>query len=182
MKPSKKNGHVIWFTGLSGSGKTTIALKLKEALEAQDKSVAVIDGDDIRKEKHQHLGFSREDIRENNRFIAELARKKALEFDIILVPIISPCREDRKMARSIIGEEKFTELFVNAPLAACVERDAKGLYKKALAGEIENFIGVSPSAPYEHPENPDIEIKTAQSGVNENIEVIMNFLKNKNLL
>lgn len=184
MKKSRgdKKSAVVWFTGLSGSGKTTIALKLKELLESRGKTVAVIDGDDIRKERHKHLGFSREDIRENNRLIAELACEKSQEFDIALIPIISPYREDRLAAKSAIGGDRFIELFVNTPLETCIERDEKGLYKKALAGEIENFIGVSPSAPYEPPENPDIEIKTAESNVDENVEVIMNFLKNKNLL
>ena len=173
---SGKASAVVWFTGLSGSGKSTIAAKLKDALEAQGKQVAAIDGDDIRKEKHAHLGFSREDIRENNRLIAELALAKAREFDIVLVPIISPYREDRAMARSIIGG-CFTELFVNAPLETCIERDSKGLYKKALAGEIDNFIGISPLNPYETPETPDIEIRTDALSAEQGVEKIVRFLE-----
>lgn len=171
-----KRSVVIWFTGLSGSGKSTIAAKLKETLEAQGKQVAVIDGDDIRKEKHAHLGFSREDIRENNRLIAELALAKTRGSDIVLVPIISPYREDRAMARSIIGH-RFIELFVNAPLETCIERDPKGLYKKALAGEFPNLIGLGESNPYEVPEAPDIEIKTAALSAGECADKIMNFFE-----
>ena len=176
-----KNGLVIWFTGLSGSGKTTIALELKELLESQKKSVAVIDGDDIRKEKHKHLGFSRDDIRENNRLIAELASEKSKEHDYVLVPIISPYVKDRAMAKSIIGKG-FSELFINASLETCIKRDAKGLYKKALAGKIENFIGLSSSSPYEPPQSPDIEVKTDESSAGENAGKVIDFLKNKNLL
>ena len=168
-------GVVLWFTGLSGSGKSTIAQKLKQALEAQGKRVIVIDGDDVRKEKHKHLGFSREDIRENNRLIAELARERAQEFDAVLIPIISPYREDRRMARSIIGNG-FVELFVNAPLEKCIERDVKGLYKKALAGEISDFIGIAELNPYEAPEAPDIEIKSGQMNLNEEVDTILDFL------
>ncbi|MEK7598940.1 MAG: sulfate adenylyltransferase [Patescibacteria group bacterium] len=174
--------NVIWFTGLSGSGKTTIALKLKESLELRGKTVAMLDGDDIRKEKYKHLGFSREDIRENNRLIAELAREKAREFDMVLIPIISPYCEDRLAAKSAIGGAGFIELFVNAPFETCIERDAKGLYKKALAGEIENFIGISPSAPYEPPQNPDIEVKTDQLSVDQSAAQIIKFLKDKKLI
>jgi len=181
MKKVGKEGSVLWFTGLSGSGKTAIALKLKELLESRGKSVALIDGDDIRKEKHKHLGFSREDIRENNRLIANLALEREKEFDVVLVPIISPYREDRASASSIIGRG-FTELFVNAPLEICIERDVKGLYKKALRGEIENFIGLSPSSPYEPPEKPDIEIKTAELNIDESVDGVLKFLKDRNLL
>lgn len=173
--------HVIWFTGLSGSGKTTIALKLKELLEKRGKGVAVIDGDDIRREKHKHLVFSREDVRENNRFIAELAREKSKESDVVLVPIISPYREDRKMAHSTIGDG-FLELFVNAPLETCIKRDVKGLYKKALKGEIENFIGISPSAPYEPPLSPEITIDTSNTSSREAAQKVFDHLVGRGYL
>lgn len=152
-------GIVLWFTGLSGSGKSTIAHGLKERFEAMGKRVDVLDGDVIRNKLHKHLGFSREDIRENNRLIAELAKKKSIHTDIVLVPIISPYTEDREMARSIVGSN-FVELFLNCPLDTCIERDVKGLYKKALAGEIDNFIGIHDSNPYEPPTHPDVELRT----------------------
>src|SRR3989338_10753765 len=140
-------GYVIWFTGLSGSGKTTIAHELKNKLEDIGKSVEVIDGDVVRGNAHKHLGFSREDIHDNNTQIAELALISIRKNDFVLVPIISPYREDRKLAREIIGDQ-FIELFVFAPLDLCIRRDVKGLYKRALSGEIQNMIGVSSSHPY----------------------------------
>lgn len=178
---NKNKGHVIWFTGLSGSGKTTIAEKAKKILESSGKNAEIIDGDAIRSAAHRHLGFSREDIRENNRLIAELAKEKANEFDFVLVPIISPYREDRNIAKSIVGDN-FSELFVNAPLEKCIERDVKGLYKKALAGEIDNFIGVSPKNPYESPGQPHIEIRSAELSVDESVGRLINFFKAKNIL
>ena len=178
---NKSIGVIIWFTGLSGSGKSTIAYLLKERLESAGKRVLIIDGDDVRKERHARLGFSREDIRENNRLVAELAREKALEFDFVLVPIISPYREDRVTTRSIIGDG-FIELFVNAPLEKCIERDSKGLYKKALAGEISDFIGIARANPYEPPESPDIEISTAAFSPDQCIDTALRFLGKKGLL
>lgn len=171
-----KRGFVLWFTGLSGSGKTTIAHHLKTTLEAEGKSVIIIDGDDVRENKHQHLGFSREDIKENNRLISELAKAKALQFDFVLVPIISPYAEDRARARSRVGE-RFLELFVNASLEACRTRDTKGLYKKAAAGEINNLIGFSPSNPYEAPTCPDIEIKTDELSLEDSVSAVLEILK-----
>ena len=135
-------GVVLWFTGLSGSGKTTIAQALQKELERIGKTIIMLDGDAVRETRTRHLGFSREDIRENNRIIAELAKEKSAECDVVIVPIISPYREDRAMARGIVGEN-FLEIFIDCPLSVCEVRDAKGLYKKARAGEIENFIGMS---------------------------------------
>ncbi len=160
---------VLWFTGLSGSGKSTIAEELKKQLEESGKTVELIDGDVVRNTLHTTLGFSREDIRENNRLIAELAKKSAA--DVVLVPVISPYREDRAMARTIIGES-FREVFVNRPVEKCIERDVKGLYRKALTGEIPNFIGVASSNPYEPPLQPDIEVKTEEMTVEGCVEVI----------
>lgn len=169
---NNKMGNVIWFTGLSGSGKTTIAIKLKKRLEAIGKSVEILDGDVIRGTFNKHLGFSRDDIRENNKLIAELTRKSMKNFDFVLVPIISPYKEDREKARSIVGDN-FFELFVNSSLKICIERDTKGLYKKALSGEIKNFIGISESNPYEPPYNPHIEVCTDQESVEESTKNIL---------
>ena len=169
---------VIWFTGLSGSGKTTIALALKQRLDAQGKKVLILDGDDVRAKINRRLGFSREDIKKNNRLIAEMAVQQA-NYDFILIPVISPYREDREMAKSIIGDS-FVELFVNCPLQECIQRDVKGLYKKALSGEINNFIGVADSNPYEAPSAPDLEIKTNQMDLDRSMEMIFEFLRKKN--
>jgi len=177
----EKKGLVIWFTGLSGSGKTTIAQHLQKELEGKGNSVALIDGDAVRNNAHSHLGFSRKDIKLNNRLIAELARDKAKEFDIVLVSIISPYREDRRMAQSVVGSN-FIELYVNSSLKTCIKRDSKGLYKMALAGEIDNFIGVSLSNPYEAPDNPDIEIKSDTVSVDEGVDELLSFLKDKKIL
>jgi adenylyl-sulfate kinase len=171
---SKLMKKVLWFTGLSGSGKTTIANKLKEKLDSKsifNKSVLILDGDVVREKMHKHLGFSREDIRENNRLIAEIAKKELNNYDLIIVPIISPYKGDRLMAKDILSGF-FVEIFINASLKECIRRDVKGLYKKALAGEITNFIGVDKSTPYEVPENPDISINTLELTEEEAVEKI----------
>ncbi|PIR93162.1 hypothetical protein COT99_02380, partial [Candidatus Falkowbacteria bacterium CG10_big_fil_rev_8_21_14_0_10_43_10] len=178
---TKNKGKIIWFTGLSGSGKTTIALGLKKKLEFLNKSVKIIDGDDVRSDQHKHLGFSREDVKENNRLVAELAKEEAEKFDFVLVPIISPYQDDRKMVREINGEN-FIELFIDAPLEVCVKRDVKGLYKKALAGEIDDFIGLSETSPYEVPQNPDIRLKTNELSIADGVDAIVNYLKITNTL
>ena len=175
----QNKGKVIWFTGLSGSGKSTIANSLKEKLEFFGKSVIIVDGDIVRNSFNKHLGFSREDIRENNSIISEICKEHQNKFDYILVPIISPFKEDRQMASALIGED-FIELFINSSLEVCKERDVKGLYKKAVAGEIENFIGIS--APYEAPENPNISVKTDEESLDESIDKITGYLKNSGLL
>ena len=173
-------GQVIWFTGLSGSGKTTLANELKIKKEETGSKIIVLDGDIVRNTLHRNLGFSREDIKENNKLIATLAKEYTTNHDFVLVPIISPYEEDRSMARNIIGEN-FLELYVNASLNECIQRDVKGLYKKALAGEITNFIGVAKSNPYEHPKNPELEVKTGELSLNEGVASIIASLKKKQL-
>jgi adenylylsulfate kinase len=172
---------VLWYTGLSGSGKTTLANSLKQRLEKESKSTLVLDGDVVRHALHRHLGFSRKDIGENNRLIAELAKSNLGQFDFILVPIISPYKEDRKKVREILGQA-FVELFINCPLEKCMERDVKGLYKKVAAGELSNMIGLSSSNPYEAPTNPDMEIRTDNSNVEKGVEKIIVFLKKRRAL
>ncbi len=167
---------VLWFTGLSGSGKSTIANGLKEKLMAIGKKVILFDGDTVRDTLHKHLGFTREDIRENNRLIAELAVGHVVEYDFIITPIISPYREDRQAARQKIGPD-FVEVYVNCPLEECVARDTKGLYAKAASGELTNLIGVSVSNPYEAPLNPEIEIKTTGESPDESIKKLLAFLE-----
>lgn len=177
----KKIGKVIWFTGLSGSGKTTIAAALSEKFTKLDKKVCTIDGDEVRKTISKDLGFSRDDIRENNKRIAELAKSKIGDYDFILVPIISPHKENRAIAKEIIGNN-FIELFINASLEKCQERDVKGLYRKSAAGLIANFIGVSSVNPYEYPKDSDVEINTENSTVDKNVDQIINFLKKQKII
>ncbi|TSC96843.1 MAG: adenylylsulfate kinase [Parcubacteria group bacterium Athens1014_26] len=171
----KKMGKVIWFTGLSGSGKTTIASAFCERLNSCGKKVFILDGDEIRSKLHKHLSFSREDIKENNHLIAMMAKEKISEFDFILVPIISPYRDDRQAARNLLGEN-FIELFVDTSLKECIKRDVKGLYKKALNKEIANFIGVSDSNPYEFPRVPDIHLNTENLSIDECVSIILEYL------
>ena len=170
---------VLWFTGLSGSGKTTLAEALKNELNNRGKKAYILDGDVVRNTLHKNFGFSREDIRENNRLIAELAREHGKNHDVVLVPVISPYSEDRAHNRFIVGEG-YVEVFVDCPLSVCEDRDVKGLYKKARAGEIKNFIGVSELHPYERPENPDIVIKTHEKGIDESVdELVKEILKSE---
>jgi len=166
---------ILWFTGLSGSGKTTIADSLKKELESRGKTYCVFDGDDVRERLHKHLGFTPEDIKENNRLIIELCRESLERVDYIIVPVISPFKESRNKAREVFGEN-FVEIYLNCPLEVCIKRDVKGLYKKALAGEIDNFIGISENVPYEPPDNPEIEIKSVNEKVEESVQKIISFL------
>lgn len=168
-------GKVIWFTGLSGSGKTTIALALQKRLNSCGKKVFILDGDDVRSKLHKHLSFSRRDIKENNHLIAMMAKEKISEFDFILVPIISPYRDDRRAAKILLGEN-FLELFVDASLEECVKRDVKGLYKKALKREIDDFIGISDLNPYESPQEPDIHLNTENLSIDECVDTILKYL------
>ncbi len=166
---------VIWFTGLSGSGKSALALELKKYLEQKSKTVAILDGDIIRSKLTKHLRFSREDIKENNKQIATVANEMKKEYQFILIPVIAPYREDREINRKIIGKE-YIEIFVNCPIQKCIERDVKGLYQKALKGEIENFIGISKNNPYEPPLNPEITINTNTENITKSVEKIIYFL------
>jgi len=177
---NEKVGTVIWFTGLSGSGKTTIATALSDKLTKLGKKVIIIDGDEVRKTISMDLGFSRNDIRENNKRIAELAKLKMGDYDFVLIPIISPYREDRKSIREMLGKQ-FIELFVNAPLEICARRDVKGLYAKADKGEVE-IIGVAAHRPYEQPENPEIEVRTDRMNLSETIEQILHYFSEKNII
>ena len=167
---------VLWFTGLSGSGKTTISLILKKQLEDKKKKVNVLDGDAIRKTLHKKIGFSKKDIFLNNKLVAELAKKHLNDYDIILVPIISPYSEARTMAKNIIGKNNFIELYISTPIAECKKRDPKSLYKKALNGGIKNLIGLSESNPYEKPDCPDLTIDTINKSPEKNVKEILSFL------
>lgn len=174
------NGHnsfVVWFTGLSGSGKSTIANELEKALVEKGIRTYSLDGDNIRSGLNKGLGFSEEERHENLRRIAEVGKLFVDAGLVTLSAFISPSREDRKLAREIIGEENFVEIFVNTPLEICEARDVKGLYKKARAGEIKQFTGID--SPYEAPQNPDIEIETEKESLEESVHRIVQVLKDK---
>ncbi len=177
---ARRNGHksaVIWLTGLSGSGKSTIANALDCALYEAGCQSYVLDGDNIRHGLNDNLGFSQKDRSENIRRIAEVARLFAEAGFIIITAFISPYLKDRQRAREVIGRDQFIECFVDAPLEICRERDPKGLYQKAIHGEIKEFTGIS--APYEKPVQPDIVLDTSSETIELNTRQIINYLSLK---
>ncbi len=174
------NGHnalLLWFTGLSGSGKSTIANAVEKALVEKMIHTYTLDGDNVRKGLNNNLGFSPEDRTENIRRIAEVANLMIDAGLVVLAAFVSPYQKDRERIRSIVGVKQYVEIFVNTPLEECERRDVKGLYAKARAGEIKNFTGIN--APYELPENPDLEIDTTKMTVDEAVSVILKHLKPK---
>jgi adenylylsulfate kinase len=165
---------VIWFTGLSGAGKTTLAKRLEEELFSRNYLVQILDGDNIRSGINSNLSFSDEDRMENIRRIAEVS-KLFLNCGIISInSFISPTREIRHLAMDIIGREDFIEVFVNAPLDVCEKRDVKGLYAKARRGEIRDFTGID--SPFENPTEADMEIRTDLLTVEESVEKLLEFI------
>jgi len=170
-----QRSKVLWLTGLSGSGKSTIAQHLERHLYNQGFFAQVLDGDNIRSGINNNLGFSEEDRRENIRRISEIAKLYINSGIISINSFISPTIAIRQMARSIIGEADFIEIYVHAPLEVCEARDVKGLYQKARRGEIKGFTGID--APYEAPENPALEIRTDEMDVNMAVEQIFQFIK-----
>ncbi len=175
----KQTGTIIWLTGLSSSGKTTLSIALESVLFQQKALVTVLDGDVVRSGLNHDLGFSAKDRKENIRRIGEVAILLAHQALVVIVAFISPFREDRDRVRHSIDTGRFIEVFVDCPLSVCEERDTKGLYKKARNGDISDFTGIS--SPYEPPLNPDIHLKTSEQTVEECIETIIEFLDNKNV-
>ena len=168
---------VLWFTGLSGSGKSTIASSLNLLLAQNGFSSYMLDGDNIRLGINSDLDFSEEGRKENIRRIAEIAKLFADASEIVLCSFVSPFEEDRKQAKQVIGENIFIEIFVNCPLEECEKRDVKGLYKMARAGEILNFTGIS--SPYEEPRKPTLEINTDKLSIDESVQEIYKIIKDK---
>lgn len=169
------NGHrggVLWLTGLSGAGKSTLAMAAQAALFARDRQVTVLDGDNLRHGLNRDLGFSDADRAENIRRIAEVAKLMSDVGLIVLVSAISPLQRQREHARTILGDA-FHEIFVQADLATCEARDPKGLYKRARAGEIAGFTGIS--APYEAPQTPQLILDTAQRGLSESVQTLVDY-------
>lgn len=171
-------GTVVWFTGLSGAGKSTIADGMRLHLESGGRLVRMIDGDDVRRTLNRHLGFSQADILENNAIVARLCEAARREADVVLVPIISPYRAGRSAARHVLGDG-FLEVYVKASLECVRQRDVKGLYARADRGEIENMVGLSPSAPYEPPERPDLVIDTEAEAATVSIQRLADFLETR---
>ena len=167
-----QHAKVLWFTGLSGSGKSTLAIALEEKLFALGYHVVLLDGDNIRTGINSNLGFSEEDRTENIRRIAEVAKLFVSNGQICIVSFISPLISMREQAKSIIGAENFVEVFIDTPIEECEARDVKGLYKKARAGEIQDFTGVN--APYELPLTPDIHIETKGTEIRQSLNDLWN--------
>ena len=176
-KLNRHSSFLVWFTGLSGSGKSTLANQVEKELFKEGIRTFSLDGDNIRQGLNNNLGFSKEDRHENLRRIAEVSKLFVESGTVVIASFISPMKKDREMIRKIIGVENFLEIFVNTSLEECERRDVKGLYKKARAGEIKNFTGID--APYENPENPDIEIKTEEEKLEAAIKRIVIHLQNK---
>lgn len=168
---SGHSGCVIWITGLSASGKSTIATELERELIRRGKLAYLLDGDNTRHGLCSDLGFSPEDRRENIRRVGEVVRLFADAGIICITAYISPYRSDRDKARQLVPPGKFIEVYLNAPLAVCEQRDPKGLYAKAHSGEIKEFTGVS--APYEPPLNPELELRTDKMSVAECVAAIL---------
>ncbi|MBL85419.1 MAG: adenylyl-sulfate kinase [Winogradskyella sp.] len=176
----KQNGHnsfLLWFTGLSGSGKSTIANVVEQKLHQNSIKTFTLDGDNIRKGINKDLTFSPQDRTENIRRIAEVANLMVDAGLVTLAAFVSPYKKDRENIRSIVKDVNFVEIFVNTSVEECERRDVKGLYKKARAGEIKNMTGIS--APYEAPENPDIEIKTENESVEAAAQRIVDYITPK---
>ena len=171
------NSFVVWFTGLSGSGKSTLANMVEKLLYERDVRTFVLDGDSLRSGLNKDLNFSSKEREENLRVAAEVAKLLVSSGSVVLASFISPQQANREMAKEIIGQEDFIEVFVNTSLETCEKRDVKGLYKKARAGEIRNFTGID--SPYEKPVHPDIEINTEIENLEEAANRIIEVLQKK---
>ena len=176
----KQKGIVLWFTGLSGSGKSTIANEVAYKLHQMGKLSYVLDGDNIRHGLNKNLGFSPEDRNENIRRISEVAKLFADAGIITITAFISPYRKYRNFCRELLGPGRFIEIYTKASLETCEKRDPKGLYKKAREGIIKDFTGIS--APYEEPENPELVIDTDRYSVEESVELVLKKLEEMKLL
>lgn len=179
---AQKGNHsfVLWFTGLSASGKSTLANAVARKLFQQNVDNYVLDGDNIRHGLNKDLGFSEEDRTENIRRIGEVARLFVDNGTIVLTAFISPFRADRSQVRDILGENEFIEVFVDCPIEECEKRDPKGLYKKARDGQIKQFTGID--SPYEAPEQAEVTIHTHLYAIEDCAEQVIQYLKEKQFI
>lgn len=175
-----QKGVVIWFTGLSGSGKSTLANALEEKLFEAGHISYVLDGDNIRHGLNKNLGFSPQDREENIRRIGEVSKLFADAGVFAMTAFISPYRADRDIARALLKEGEFIEVYAKVPLDVAEQRDPKGLYKKARAGEIKDFTGID--APYEEPLNAELVIDTSEKNLEESVQIILSYLKEKEII
>lgn len=178
-----RNGHksaVIWFTGLSGSGKSTVSVALEKALFNEGKQTYRLDGDNVRHGLNKNLGFSPEDRTENIRRIGEVAKLMVDAGSITVTAFISPYKEDRDNVRAILDDDEFIEVYTQCSVEECEKRDPKGLYKKARAGEIPEFTGIS--APYEAPNHPEIILDTENESIEESVQHVIDYLKQKHYI
>ena len=175
-----QRGVMLWFTGLSGSGKSTVAVALERELHRRGRLCRLLDGDNIRTGINAGLGFSAEDRRENIRRIAEVGKLFVDTGVITLAAFVSPTEELRTLARDIIGADDFKEIFVATPLEECERRDVKGLYARARRGEVKNFTGIS--APFEAPRNPALVLDTTDTPVEESVEKVLALLESAGVL
>lgn len=177
------HGHksfILWLTGLSGSGKSTIANAVEAKLYGFGISTFILDGDNLREGLNQDLGFTSEDRKENIRRAGEVAKLFVDSGTVVLTPLISPYAEDRNAVRQMVKQDEFIEIYVKCSIEDCEKRDPKGLYKRARKGEITNMTGIS--APYEEPEKPDIIIETNRYSIEECTDLIIGFLQANNYL
>ena len=175
-----QKGILLWFTGLSASGKSTIANEVSYKLYKSGKLTYVLDGDNIRHGLNKNLGFSPEDREENIRRISEVSKLFVDAGVIAMTAFISPYRKDRDFARQLVGEGRFIEIFVKASVDICEERDPKGFYKKAKAGEIKEFTGIS--APYEEPLKPEIVLDADTMSIEEEVKTVLDYLKKTGII
>ncbi len=179
-KANKHNSFLLWFTGLSGSGKSTIANKLEERLFKQGIKTYTLDGDNIRQGLNNDLTFKSEDRAENIRRIAETANLMIDAGLVVLAAFVSPYKKDRENIKTIVKDVNFIEIYVNTSIEECERRDVKGLYKMARTGDIKNMTGLF--SPYEPPTNPDIEIVTEKESVEDAVQKILDYIKSKLVL
>lgn len=169
-----QRGIMIWMTGLSGSGKSTVAIGVERELHRRGILCRILDGDNIRAGINSNLGFSPEDRRENIRRIAEIGKLFVHTGIVTIACFVSPTREQREMARDIIGAEDFREVYIATPLEECERRDVKGLYARARRGEVKDFTGIS--APFEAPEHPDLCLDTSRMTLREEVDAVVKLL------
>lgn len=169
-----QRGVMLWFTGLSGSGKSTVAIALERELHKRGLLCRILDGDNIRSGINANLGFSEEDRRENIRRVAEVAKLFVDTGIITIAAFVSPTEDLRKLAEDIIGKDDFKEIYISTPIEECERRDVKGLYARARRGEVKNFTGIS--APFEAPKNPALSIDTSKMPLEESVNLLLKFL------